>query len=438
MGKKIKLSIIGLCCLLFVLFGFDGLRVAANSGGAPSGRTGAPGELTCATSGCHASFQLNSGPGTLSITGLPATYSPNQEITVTVTLNQASRQLYGFEVTALDSQNQRAGELSVTEPSRTLRITGTGSGGLREYITHSIGGTSPNGTNQNSWTFKWKAPAQSVGQVTFYVAGNAANGNGSSSGDYIYTKTASIQPAPALTTFASVSAASFASNSSLAASAIAAGFGTGLSQATVVASSLPLPTQLDGTEVRVRDANGVERNAGLFFVSPGQINYLIPAGTANGNATITVRRNGQDTAQGSATIETVAPGLFTANSNGQGVAAAVVFRRRGAVDTIEPVAQFNSTTNRFEPLQIDLGPETDLVFLIAFGTGLRGVSSQSAATATIGGVNAPVSFVGATPGFEGLDQANISIPRSLIGRGNVDVVFKADNKTANTVTINIK
>jgi uncharacterized protein (TIGR03437 family) len=78
-----------------------------------------------------------------------------------------------------------------------------------------------------------------------------------------------------------------------------------------------------------------------------------------------------------------------------------------------------------------------LVFLIVFGTGIRGVSAQSAATATIGGTNAPVSFAGATPGFEGLDQANISIPRSLAGRGLVDVVFSADNKTANTVQINI-
>lgn len=432
-NKKTKLSIISLCCVLFVIFGFDSSRVRANFDGPPAGRTGAPGELTCATSDCHSSFPLNSGPGVLSISGLPATYSPNQEITVTVTLNQASRQLYGFEVTALDSQNRRAGELSVTESSRTKRITGEISDNLREYVTHNINGTSPNGTNQNSWTFKWKAPAQSVGRVTFYVAGNAANSSGTSLGDYIYTKTASI-----LTQFASVSAASFALDGPLAANAIVAGFGTGLSQNTVAAPAVPLPTQLDGTEVKVRDANGTERNAGLFFVAPGQINYLIPADTANGAATITIRRNGVDTAQGTATIETVAPGLFAANANGQGVAAAVVFRRRGAVDTTEPVAQFNSTTNRFEPLQIDLGPETDLVFLIVFGTGLRGVSSQSAATATIGGTNAPVSFAGATPGFEGLDQANISIPRSLINSGNVDVVFKVDNKTANTVTLNIK
>jgi uncharacterized protein (TIGR03437 family) len=437
-NKIFKLSIIAFFCAVFIIFGLNGSRVIANQTGPPASRTGAPSELTCATSLCHDNFPLNSGTGTLRITGLPATYTPNQEITVTVTLNQANRALYGFQVTALDDQNRRAGEMSVTEPPRTQRTTGVVGGNLREYISHSFIGTTPNGTNQGSWTFRWKAPAQSVGRVTFYAAGNAANGSGTTAGDFIYTTSASIQPGSAVGPLASVSAASFAATAPLSPQGIVAGFGSGLSVNVVSASSLPLPTQLDGTEVRVRDASGNDRNAGLFFVAPTQINYLIPAGTANGTATITVRRSGNDVAQGTVTIESVAPGLFAANANGQGVAAAVVFRRRGAVDTTEPVAQLNSTTGRFEPVPIDLGPETDLVFLIAFGTGIRGVSAQSAATATIGGTNAPVSFAGATPGFEGLDQANISIPRSLIGRGVVDVVLRVDNKTANTVQINVK
>jgi uncharacterized protein (TIGR03437 family) len=372
------------------------------------------------------------------LTGLPANYSPNQEINVTVTLNQANRARFGFQITALDDQGGRAGEMTVTDASRTQRITGVVLGKLREYIEHNFSGTAPNGANQGSWTFRWKAPAQSVGRVTFYIAGNAANGNGSNSGDFIYTINRSLDAAPALAPFTSVSAASFAATGTLSANGIAAGFGTGLSANVVSATTVPLPTQLDGTEVRVRGADNVDRSAGLFFVAPTQINYLIPAGTPNGSATITVRRNGTDVAQGTVTVQTVAPGLFSANASGQGVAAAVLFRRRGNVDTFEPVSQFNAATNRFEPVQLDLGPETDIVLLIAFGTNFRNISAQSAATATIGGTNAPVSFAGATPGFEGLDQANIGIPRSLIGRGLVDVVFRADNQTANTVQINVK
>src|SRR5262249_10508187 len=114
------------------------------------------------------------------------------------------------------------------------------------------------------------------------------------------------------------------------------------------------------------------------------------------------------------------------------------FRRSGMVDTIEPVAHFDSANNRFVPSPIDLGPDTDLVALIAFGTGFRGVSALSGATATIGGTPAQVIFAGPAPGFEGLDQANIIIPRSLIMRGLVDVVLTVDNKTTNIVQINIK
>ncbi|HKQ78679.1 MAG TPA: hypothetical protein VJ810_33585, partial [Blastocatellia bacterium] len=64
--------------------------------------------------------------------------------------------------------------------------------------------------------------------------------------------------------------------------------------------------------------------------------------------------------------------------------------------------------------------------------------SLSAVSASIGGTNAQVLFAGAQGDFAGLDQTNIAIPRSLAGRGDVDLVFSVDGKTANTVTINIK
>ncbi len=355
---------------------------------------------------------------------------------MTVTLAQAGRLRFGFQLTAIDDTGKRVGDL-LPNDSRTQTQTNNVNGNQRQYINHTGQGNVPTSSGQGGWTFRWKAPAQSVGRVTFYVAGNAANGNFSATGDTIYTIERSIQPAPALTDLASVSAASFVSNASLTADEIVAGFGTGLSQNVIPATTVPLPTQLDGTEVIVKDANGTERPAGLFFVAPTQLNYLIPAGTANGNVTITVRRNGVDTAQGTATIESVAPGLFAANANGQGVAAAVILRRRNGVDTFEPVAQFNQAVSRFEPLPIDLGPDTDTVFLLAFGTGFR-AAAQSAVSATVGGTAS--TFVATAPvsGFEGLDQANILIPRSLIGRGLVDIVFMADGKTANTVQINIK
>ncbi|MCI0363865.1 MAG: hypothetical protein L0219_08290, partial [Phycisphaerales bacterium] len=107
----------------------------------------------------------------------------------------------------------------------------------------------------------------------------------------------------------------------------------------------------------------------------------------------------------------------------------------------EPVAQFDATQNKFVAIPIDLGPETDQVFLILFGTGLRFRSSLSAVNTQIGGpngVDAQVTFVGAQGGFVGLDQVNVRLSRSLGGRGEVDVALTLDGQAANTVKVTLK
>jgi uncharacterized protein (TIGR03437 family) len=216
-----------------------------------------------------------------------------------------------------------------------------------------------------------------------------------------------------------------------------AGFGAGLSANTAFATTLPLPVSLAGTEVIVRDASNQIRSAGLFFVSANQINYLFPSGVSTGLATITVRRNGVEVARGTASVNGVSPGLFSANENGQGVAAAVVLRRRNGIDTFEQVAQLNATVSRFDPIQIDLGPDTDQVFIVAFGTGFR-AAPQATLSATIGGTPSPFVVAAPTPGFEGLDQLNILIPRSLNGRKLVDIRFTAAGISANVVQVSVK
>ena len=102
------------------------------------------------------------------------------------------------------------------------------------------------------------------------------------------------------------------------------------------------------------------------------------------NTTVTVLRNGSAVGAGEISIESVSPGFFAANADGQGVPAAVVLRvKSDGSQTFEPVAQFNQTTNRFEPVEIDLGPETDQLFLIAYDTGFRYRSALSAVSVTI-------------------------------------------------------
>lgn len=235
---------------------------------------------------------------------------------------------------------------------------------------------------------------------------------------------------------ASVSAASFA-GATLASESIVAAFGVKLATDVVVASTIPLPTSLAGTMLKVKDSAGAERLAPLFFVSPGQINYLMPPGTASGTATVTVNSSDGTLSAGSVQITAVAPGLFTANANGQGVPAAVLFRVSGnGSQSVEAISRFDGTG--FVPLPLDLGPATDQVFLILFGTGFRFNSGLSAVPCTIGGVNAEVSFASAQGDLVGLDQANVRIPRSLIGRGIVNVILTVNGAVANTVQINIK
>jgi uncharacterized protein (TIGR03437 family) len=263
-----------------------------------------------------------------------------------------------------------------------------------------------------------------------------------SSGDMVFTDTVNnrvrlLKRKTGVPTVASVSAASFA-GAELAPESIIAAFGDRLATQVQLANGLPLPTQLAGTTVKVRDSGGVERSAPLFFVAPAQINYLVPVGTAVGPATVTATSSDGTISVGPATIVAVAPGLFTANASGQGVAAAVVLRvKENGSQSFEPVAQLDAQ-NHLVPVPIDLGPTTDDLYLILYGTGIRFHSSLATTAATIGGAASEVLYAGPAEGYVGLDQVNLHIPRSLVGHGVLNVSLIADGKAANTVTIQIK
>ncbi len=203
-----------------------------------------------------------------------------------------------------------------------------------------------------------------------------------------------------------------------------------------------LPTSLAGTSVSVTDATGTSRLAPLFFVSPTQVNFQIPQGTGPGAAAIAFTNTNGAISIGNVNIVNVAPGLFTVNATGSGLAAALVLRvRANGSQVFEPIVQLDSQ-NQFVPIPIDLGPDlgnaTDQVFLVAFGSGFRRFSALGAVTATIDGAPANVTFAGAQSNFVGLDQANVRLSRNLIGRGDVEVGLTVDGLTANSVRINVK
>ncbi|MGH9844722.1 MAG: hypothetical protein ACREEM_38890 [Blastocatellia bacterium] len=106
--------------------------------------------------------------------------------------------------------------------------------------------------------------------------------------------------------------------------------------------------------------------------------------------------------------------------------------------SFEPVARFDPAQNKFVAVPIDLGAAADQVFLILFGTGVRFRSGLATVSAKIGGADAQVFYAGPQGSFVGLDQVNLLLPRSLIGRGLVDVVLVVDGVTANTVRVSIR
>lgn len=158
-----------------------------------AGFTGAPGEQTCNTSGCHTGSALNSQGGTLEISAPGLTnweYVPGQTYTISVTVGQSGRSLFGLCFEALKSNGDNAGTLAAGAGSHIL--TKMVSGFSRKSVTHLLNGGAS--ANSHTFTFTWTAPSTDVGNVTFYCAGNAANGNGSDSGDFIYNMSQVVTP----------------------------------------------------------------------------------------------------------------------------------------------------------------------------------------------------------------------------------------------------
>jgi uncharacterized protein (TIGR03437 family) len=239
--------------------------------------------------------------------------------------------------------------------------------------------------------------------------------------------------------FSSVSAAGFIPGAPLAPGSIAAGFGQGLASATGQAATLPLPISLADTTVTLRDSAGADWQAPLFYVGPGQINYLVPENAAPGPATVTVTSAGRVTAQGFLTIDAVAPALFTANSDGRGVPSGQsITVAPDQTQTYGALATCSGGAGSCVPVPLDLGPAGARLILVLYGTGIRGRSSLANVTATAGSLPAAVLYAGVQPTFAGLDQLNIELPTALAGRGDVDVLVTVDGKSANPVRVNIR
>jgi uncharacterized protein (TIGR03437 family) len=401
----------------------------------------------------NATFSATGGaaPVTLSLSGgaLPpgVTFDP---ATGVLSGSPTQAGTFTFDIRATDA-NGCAGVRSYTLiinnsvcPAITVNPAALSSGAVGSAYNQTIsatGGASPHnfslsagalpaGLTLNATTGEITGAPTTAGQSNFTVRATDANG---CAGERAY----SIVIASNLVT--SVSAASFAANTPLALESMVAAFGANMTTSAEVSTKLPLPTELAGISLKIKDAAGAERLAPLCFVSPGQINYQIPPGSAVGPAHVTVMNGAVVTAEGGVEIATVSPGMFTVGGSGQGLTAAYLLRlKAGGATSYEPVTQYNAEQNRFVAASIDLGPATDQVFLVLFGTGFKFRSELSAVSCSIGGETIEALYAGEAPGFVGLDQLNVPLSRTLAGRGDVDVVISVDGKAANTVRVTIR
>jgi uncharacterized protein (TIGR03437 family) len=202
--------------------------------------------------------------------------------------------------------------------------------------------------------------------------------------------------------------ASFAA--SLCPGTLASLFGSNLASGTSLAQSLPLPTDLLGTKVLVKDPSMANPMiAPLYFVSPGQINFQIPFEVVRTNVSISV-----STPQGasnalSVNLSPMAPGIFSQTADGIGTA--LVFDPSFQLLTRTP--GLGSTVIFYAT---GLGATTP-----AATSGAAGSSSQPLYQVAgpfdvyVGGKKATVSWAGLAPGFAGVYQVNVVPAGEAIG-----------------------
>src|SRR5260370_570739 len=277
--------------------------IHAYATGPDPGHTGAPGDQTCAISGCHVGTALNGGGGSVQLTSSTGmTYTPGQPQTFTIAISDSKAKMYGFQMSARIDSNPTSGQagdftagsqqIALCDNGNLKGTSGCPSGATVQFIEHSSPFT------KGSINVQWTAPASNVGTVTVYVAVNAANGDGTNLGDHIYTTKLQLSPAGGgggnkPTVSAVVSASGFNAKAGVAAGTWLEIYGSNLSATTRSWAGSDFngnsaPTSLDGVGGTVGGPS-----AYVDFVSPGQVNVQVPDGIPLGAGVPVVVTNSQ-------------------------------------------------------------------------------------------------------------------------------------------------
>ena len=203
-------------------------------------------------------------------------------------------------------------------------------------------------------------------------------------------------------------------------------FGSGLANKTESADPLSPPTTLGGISLRVRDSSGATSLAPLLYVSPSQINFEVPMGTALGSVALEVLNAPSELSKVEAQVNLVAPGLFASEDNTP-VAYAV---------RLEPSGKQTALSVR-NTIVLDDRP----VSLVLYATGVRNLPADLAdIRCTVGGTSVPVEYAGPERSgwLTGVDQINIRLTPDLKGFGVSNLMVMVDGTLSNTVSVDIR
>ncbi len=292
-----------------------------------------------------------------------------------------------------------------------------------QFATHTMPHAMSDGAA--AFAFEWTAPEANAGPIVFAAAGNAADGDEGRMGDRIYLASGTVLPAGlAITNGASFRGPGFSHEQ------IVSIFREGMTNRGGAAGNQPLTGLIAGVSATVTDSAGESRVMPLFSVMPDQLNGAIPGGTAEGLATVTLNPAGQAPESTPIQVGAVAPGIFSADGTGSGVAAAVALRLDGAGGE-QQLAVFEMADGAIVPAGIDVASGGDVILLL-FGTGIRGADTVEA---LINGESAPVVAWGPSSEFFALDQVNVRLSPELAGSGEATIHVTADGAPSNAVTV---
>jgi uncharacterized protein (TIGR03437 family) len=304
------------------------------------------------------------------------------------------------------------------------------------FITHTAAGTRTGTKGGVTFQFDWTPPATNAGPVTFFAAGNAANGDGANTGDLVYTT--SLQLTPAIPAAPAVTAGNVISAVTSLAGPVSPNswvtvYGTNLGVTTRAWAAGDfvngaIPFSLDGVSVLL-NLFGAPRLAYVGYVSPTQVNFLLPTDLAPTAMTVQVRNPAGISTAVALTVQATAGQLFTLD--GKNVLAThangVLVGKAGSNPAArgETITIYATGLGATSPAQIPGQVPVEFASLVTLPR------------VTIGSAPATVVSGGVVPGSAGVYQINVQVPADAAS-GDLPLICQLGTATSVATLLSVQ